>query len=338
MQAHLKEVARKLELLLGLRSGDVVVDIASNDGTLLSGFANLGLQLIGIDPLIPFLTDNYPSNSIKIDKFFSKEAYRSVTQKKAKLITSFSVFYDLDDPIRFAHDIFSILADDGLWVLEQSYLPTMVRSLGFDTICHEHLLYLSLNDIQKICNEVGLEIVDFVLNDVNGGSIQIHIQKNRGPKSPSPYISPFLKFESESRLISNEGLIDFGKQIEVYKNNLLDITKAFKDRGYEIQGLGASTKGNVLLQVCELDKKTISAIGEVNPRKFGRFTPGSAIPIVDENEIFEGVSRDRLILVLPWHFKESIVKKAKLRRLDNAFLLFPLPFEPSVIDISFQGL
>jgi len=338
MQAHLKEVAQKLELRLSLRSGDVVVDIASNDGTLLSGYANLGLQLIGIDPLIPFLTDNYPSHAIKIDKFFSKEAYCSVTKKKAKLITSFSVFYDLDDPIRFADDIFSILADDGLWVLEQSYLPTMVRSLGFDTICHEHLLYLSLNDIQKICNQVGLEIVDFTLNDINGGSIQILIQKNRGPKSPSPYISPFLKFESESRLISNEGLIDFGKQIEVYKNNLLEITKAFKDRGYEIQGLGASTKGNVLLQVCELDKQTISAIGEVNPRKFGRFTPGSAIPIVDENEIFEGVSRDRLILVRPWHFKDSILEKAKLRRLDNVFLLFPLPFEPSVFDISSQGL
>jgi hypothetical protein len=331
MKSHLQETAQFLERLAGITTGDVILDIASNDGTMLSGYSGSGFKLIGIDPLIPFLTDNYPSAAIKVKNFFSFEAYTSQTKQKAKLVTSFSVFYDLDNPRDFASDVCKVLSEDGLWVLEQSYLPSMVRVLGFDTICHEHLLYLSLNDVHRICSEVGLEILDFRLNEVNGGSIQIFIQKAMGPRIPAPHIAISLEKERNSRLISNEGLIDFGREINKYKNNLKDVISSFKERGFEIQGLGASTKGNVLLQVCGLDSDIVTSIGEVNPKKFGLTTPGSLIPIVDEREIFAKSTKPKLILVFPWHFRDSILKKFQKSFLEDSFLLFPLPFEPTLI-------
>jgi hypothetical protein len=177
MQRHLIEASRGFEEKFDLKSGDAVCDIASNDGTLLSGYKNKGLIKIGVDPLIDDFTDKYPEGSIKIREFFSSAKYLERLSNKCKIVTTFSVFYDLDNPIEFSQNICEILDDNGVWILEQSYLPSMIDTLSFDTICHEHLLYLKLIDLQMIFEKSELQIFDFKLNKVNGGSIQVYVQK-----------------------------------------------------------------------------------------------------------------------------------------------------------------
>jgi len=332
MKRHLLSVANNLERLQKLSSGDVVLDIASNDGTLLSGYKTPGITLVGIDPLVTSVSDYYPSSAVKLQSFFSKEVYFSNVKKPANVITSFSVFYDLEDPARFMQDIEATLAADGIWVLEQSYLPTMIQTLGFDTICHEHLLYLTLTDINHLCKVSGLEIFDVILNDVNGGSFRVFIQKRKyGSRAVSPYVSFLLEQEVNRHSTSNESLYLFNAEIEVFRTQLISLLSKFKDQGYRLVGLGASTKGNVLLQVCSIDSEYLDCIGEINKRKFGKVTPGTKIKIVREQEALLEAKIPIAALVLPWHFRDSIAYKVSSVLGHNSKLILPLPKFPTVV-------
>jgi hypothetical protein len=248
-------------------------------------------------------------------------------------VTSFSVFYDLDDPIRFAQDVENILEDDGVWILEQSYLPMMINSLGFDTICHEHLLYLSLNDFDQIFKQAGLQIFAAKMNDVNGGSIQLYVKKasNRN-YIVSPYVDWLLQWEKDSGVISFENCQLFAKSVKVHSIKLRNLIESHKNLGYYIFGLGASTKGNVLLQYCNLGE-LIEEIGEINPKKFGKVTPGTNIPIVNQDKMLGTENSNtsmQLGIVIPWHFRNSIKNSAEHYLSKGGSLLVPLPF-PEII-------
>ena len=333
MKSHLQSTAKYIENRFKPSKNDIIVDVASNDGTLLAGYSVDAKNFIGIDPLINIFANKYPNGAIKIDKFFSKEAYFEWTDQKAKIITSFSVFYDLEDPIKFSQHIENILEDDGVWVLEQSYLPKMISSLGFDTICHEHLLYLSLSDFDRIFKQVGLEIFEAKLNDVNGGSIQLYVKKlTNSSYKVSPYIAWLLHWENTSGVNSFDNCLIFAKNVKNYAIQLRRIVVSYTDLGYFIFGLGASTKGNVLLQYCNLGG-LIEEIGEVNPKKFGKVTPGTNIPIVNQDKLIGPQNLDttnQLGLIIPWHFKNSIKNSAENYLSKGGSLLVPLPF-PEII-------
>ena len=333
MKSHLQSTAKYIENRFKPSKNDIIVDVASNDGTLLAGYSVAAKNFIGIDPLINIFANKYPNGAIKIDKFFSKEAYFEWTDQKAKIITSFSVFYDLEDPIKFSQHIENILEDDGVWVLEQSYLPKMISSLGFDTICHEHLLYLSLSDFDRIFKQVGLEIFEAKLNDVNGGSIQLYVKKlTNSSYKVSPYIAWLLHWENTSGVNSFDNCLIFAKNVKNYAIQLRRIVVSYKDLGYFIFGLGASTKGNVLLQYCNLGG-LIEEIGEVNPKKFGKVTPGTNIPIVNQDKLIGPQNLDttnQLGVIIPWHFKNSIKNSAENYLSKGGSLLVPLPF-PEII-------
>ena len=332
MKRHLLSAANNFERFQKLSSGDVVLDIASNDGTLLSGYKTPGLTVVGIDPLVASFSDYYPSSAVKLQSFFSKEVYFSIVRKPANVITSFSVFYDLEDPARFMQDIEATLAADGIWVLEQSYLPTMIGTLGFDTICHEHLLYLTLSDINQLCKVSGLEIFDVSLNDVNGGSFRVFIQKRKlGSRAVSPYVSFLLEQEAKLHSISNDGLYLFNEAIETFRAQLISLLSKFKEQGYRLIGLGASTKGNVLLQVCSINSEYLDCIGEINKKKFGKVTPGTKIKIVSEQEALAETIFPIAALVLPWHFRDSIAQKMSQSSGRDSRLIFPLPQTPTVV-------
>lgn len=330
MSKHLKSLARNIETTEKLQKGDVVLDIASNDGTLLSGYQSSFLKLVGIDPLMNHLEDKYPPTTFKVAEFFSLKSFQKLDLPKARVITSCSMFYDLDDPKRFATDIASILDEDGLWVMEQSYFWSMIDSLGFDTICHEHLLYLRLTDIQNILNDAGLEIVDALLNDVNGGSIQVFIQLKDGPRKRRPYVDWLLQRELRLEMNWQEIYGDFASKVRNFKEDLLELIHGFKKSGWRIIALGASTKGNVLLQYCEMDKNLIECIGEINPKKFGRVTPATGIPIVREEEALS-LRGDSLALLLPWHFENSIIRSLLEKSQNPSRFLVPLPNYPRIV-------
>jgi hypothetical protein len=333
MKSHLQSTAKYIENRFKPSKNDIIVDVASNDGTLLAGYSMDSKKLIGIDPLINIFVDKYPSGAIKINDFFSKEAYFKSADQKAKIITSFSVFYDLEDPIKFSQHIENILEDEGVWVLEQSYLPMMISSLGFDTICHEHLLYLSLSDFDRIFKQVGLEIFEAKLNDVNGGSLQLYVKKSTNSShAVSPYVEWLLHWENSSGVSSFESCKVFAKNVKDYSFRLRKLIESYKDLGYFIFGLGASTKGNVLLQYCNLGE-LIEEIGEVNPKKFGKVTPGTNIPIVNQDKLIGPQNLDatnQLGIIIPWHFKNSIKNSANDYLSKGGSLLVPLPF-PEII-------
>ena len=328
MVNHLQGKARLLEdLYLNSPGRKIVVDIASNDGTLLSGYLSKELDLVGIDPLIGVVGDYYPSSVKKIEEFFTADVYNSAILNKASLVTSLSVLYDLEDPVRFAQDINLILEQGGIWHFEQSYLPTMVETLSYDTICHEHLLYLSMHDIQNLLKATGFEIISASLNSINGGSIAVTARKCTPEKSKinSPFVEFLLKNEIQSGYQDGTALRKFAENAEVHRQDLVELIYDYLDQGFIVFGLGASTKGNVLLQWLNLDSSKLRAIGDINPRKFGRQTPGTGIPIVSEESLIEKYGQRSIALVLPWHFRDGIVQNASEYLGKGGNLLFPLP-------------
>ena len=332
MKTHLQNTARYLEERFNLSVNDYILDIASNDGTLLSGYKN-STKLFGIDPIIGYLNDHYPASAIKVSSFFSKKAMEEYNKNKFKLITSFSVYYDLDDPVQFALDVESVLTDDGVWVLEQSYLPSMINALGFDTICHEHLLYLTLTDLDNIFQKSGLKIFDVKINEINGGSFQVYVCKIKNTTlSINPYVSWLINWEKSSKITSYENCLVFASNVRNFAINFRQLLQTYKDNNFYIFGLGASTKGNVLLQYCNLGDIIIE-VGEINPKKFNKYTPGTKIKIVNETKYLGKNNTNMsnyLGIILPWHFKNSIKKSAEEYLNKGGILIAPLPF-PTII-------
>lgn len=337
MVQHLMSKAQMLEDLYIKSSNPAYLDIASNDGTLLTGYQIETALRIGIDPAIPFVSNKYPKGSITIPKYFSYDAVAGSYEGKFDLITSCSVLYDLENPISFVRDISRLLKPGGIWHSEQSYLPLMVKSLSYDTICHEHLLYLSIRDITRMCLEFDLTLIDANLNNINGGSIEITAQKliKNPPGENFPKSDRLTELQlKEKNFLDDSSLLElFAYRARSHMNEVRSLLLSLVAQGKTVYGLGASTKGNILLQTCGIDSSIVSAIGDVNPRKFGHKTPGTNIPILSESEVIESADCDSIFLILPWHFRESIVAKIKRDYPERAFrFLLPLP-SIEVIDV-----
>ena len=328
MFEHLKNKVPKLKKLINLQSQDVIIDIGSNDGTFLSFFEKK-YKLIGVDPTIKKFHSFYRKDIIKIPEFFSSDIWdtylsKILKNKKAKLITSISMFYDLPDPIKFVQDVYDSLDKDGIWHLEQSYMPAMIRNISYDTICHEHLEYYSLKSIKFILDSVGFKIIDLEFNDINGGSFALTVAKKTSRHTENNKTVQWL-LEKEDVLNYNNinKHKDFYKECLKQRVLLIDLLKNLKDMKKKVFGYGTSTKGNVILQFCNIDQKLIPYIGEVNKYKFNKYTPGSNIKIISETKLKK--MRPDYLLVLPWHFKEFIVKKEKKFLNEGGKLIFPLP-------------
>jgi hypothetical protein len=325
MVDHLTEKARYLERMVSLKPGDVVLDIGSNDATTLKAYRAAGIHRIGIDPTGKKFEQYYPDDVTLVPDFFSAASYHSIESKPARIVTSIAMFYDLETPIEFSRQIESILADDGIWHFEQSYMPSMLRMNSYDTICHEHLEYYSLGAIQKILEQAGLKIVDVIMNAVNGGSFAVTAVKSgyRGIRQNLSVINWLLDQEERMGLNTPRPYREFEEHVFRHRDDLTRLIRALNADGKKILGYGASTKGNVVLQFCGLTDKDIPAIAEVNPEKFGCFTPGTHIPIISEEEA-KAMMPD-YFLVLPWHFKNGILRREKEFLTSGGRMIFPFP-------------
>jgi SAM-dependent methyltransferase len=324
MVTHLTNIVRRLERLLPLKSDDVVLDIGSNDGTLLAQYSSPDVVRIGIDPTALKFLEFYAAGDVVVPDFFSVEAFSKVSSTKAKIITSVSMFYDLPDPLGFVNDVRRCLHEEGIWLFEQSYMPSMIRTNSYDTICHEHLEYYSLENVVRLLARADMKVLDVRFNRVNGGSFSViaaHASSTR--KVESAAIKWFLDQEMSMGFNSPAPFRDFEARVFRHRSDLRNLILGLRSEGKRIAGLGASTKGNVLLQFCGLGPDDIECIGEVNPEKFGRFTPGTSIPIVSEDQARE--SNPDFFLVLPWHFRDGIVQRELDFITQGGGLIFPLP-------------
>ncbi len=325
MVNHLTDKVAYLERLAPLRPGDIVVDIGSNDATTLKAYQSNGIKRIGIDPTGKKFAEYYPADISLVPDFFSADAYHSVESKAARIVTSIAMFYDLESPIEFAKQIESILADNGVWHFEQSYMPSMLRTNSYDTICHEHLEYYSLGVVKTILEKSGMRLVDVVMNSVNGGSFAVTAAKasNKSIKANDAVVNWLLNQEDRMGLNTPRPYRDFEERVFRHRDDLKRLIGALNADGKKILGYGASTKGNVMLQFCGLTSKDIPAIAEVNQEKFGKVTPGTHIPIISEDEA--KAMKPDYFLVMPWHFKDGILRREKDYLASGGKFIFPFP-------------
>jgi cyclopropane fatty-acyl-phospholipid synthase-like methyltransferase len=325
MVTHLTAKARRLEELAGLQPGDVVVDIGSNDGTLLGAYTRSGIRRLGIDPTAEKFRNFYAPGIELVPTFFGVDAYRSAAGgTPAKLVTAVSMFYDLDDPVGFLQEISATLADDGICHLEQSYMPLMFERNAYDTVCHEHLEYYSVQSLLWIADKADLTVLDVELNDVNGGSFAVTLAKRAAKFSSNDRaVEHLLRAERAANLDKVSGYSGVQERACEHRTELRARIRELRDRGKRVFGYGASTKGNVLLQYCGFTTDDIECIAEVNPDKFGCYTPGTDIPIVSE-EVAKSMRPD-YFLVLPWHFRPGILKREAAWMAEGGGMIFPLP-------------
>lgn len=323
MVAHLSEKARALVAMAGIEAGDVILDIGSNDATLLKAFPP-ETRRIGIDPTGSKFADFYGELELIPDFFTADAVEPSLDGAGPRLITSIAMFYDLESPAGFVRDIERILADDGIWHFEQSYMPSMLRTTAYDTICHEHVEFYSFAVVKNLLEGCGMKVVDVEMNDINGGSFAVSASKAGAPYTPnSPVIDWLLRQEEAMGLQTPVPFREFERRIYDHRVQLLELIEAIVGSGKTVLGYGASTKGNVLLQFCNITEELVPAIAEVNSDKFGCFTPGTEIPIVSEAEAAE--MRPDYYLVFPWHFKHAILERERDFRMRGGKFIFPLP-------------
>ena len=335
MRNALADIAQKAEALAHLNRGDCVLDIGCNDGTLLASYRTDGIYKIGFDPAENLAVLSRKAAQKVLVGFFDADRFLADVElrtRRPKIITSIAMFYDLEDPNRFVADIKRILDPSGLWIIQMSYLPLMLKQNDFGNICHEHLEYYSLHSLEYLLKRHDFVIADVELNDVNGGSFRIYVRNRTAAdssfgsdlyrKQAADRVRELREQESRMRLDTADPYREFAARVEQIKNDVSGFVKERVEQKKKIYVYGASTKGNTMLQYFGLDKSLITAAAERNPDKWGKVTVGTRIPIVSEAEAREA-SPD-YFLVLPWHFVEEFKAREK-DYLSHGKFIVPLP-------------
>jgi hypothetical protein len=328
MIKHLGDVADFILGNIKLEKKTTILDIGSNDGTFLNNFFDSTIfNRIGIDPSAGQFSHFYTNEIKLIVDFFSKEIYLEQIDVKPNIVTSIAMFYDLERPFQFARDIHELLEEEGYWYLEVCYGPWIGETGSFDTICHEHLEYYSAENINNILKSTGFKVVKTLMSSTNGVSVGVLAQKvvsNEIVENNSdPLFDWLLSSELSNKTNSKEKWLLAAKRIQVKRQELLDLLVELKALGNKIYGMGASTKGNVLLNYLGLNSHYLTAIGEINESKFEKVTPGSLIPIISEEAVFQ--SNPDYLVFLPWHFRDFAIEKYSKYLNNGGKIIFPLP-------------
>jgi len=321
----LEEIVHKSEEKIQLKNDDIVVDIGANDGTLLRFYKNKSIKLIGFEPATNLLEEASVGTFKIFNEYFNAKSFKlQFNSKKASIVTSISMFYDLDNPHDFVDDVKSILDENGIWILQMNYLVTMLENNAFDNIVHEHLEYYSLQSLEYLLNKHNLEVFDIEQNNINGGSIRVFIKfKDCKKFSISERVNSVREYETKIGLDNQKPYLDFAKRILNIKEQTCKFIKDEINNGKKIYVYGASTRGNTLLQYYELNSNSILAAAERNPDKWGKKTVGSKIPIISEKQA--RLDKPDYFLVLPWYFIDEFENREKDYLRDGGKFIVPLP-------------
>jgi NDP-4-keto-2,6-dideoxyhexose 3-C-methyltransferase len=313
MVKALADVVSSAERLVKLSPADIVVDIGSNDGTLLRQFKTSGLITVGFEPSNLWKLGVEGTSRI-IHDYFNYEAFkREFGNKKAKLMTSIAMFYDLEDPNTFVEDVEKCLDKDGLWIIQMNYLGLMLENNTFDNISHEHLEYYSLTSLENLLNRHDMEPFDVELNDVNGGSFRIYVRHKgariRGFRGAEKRLRKLKDNEKEKGFGKSKAYDEFAREIEEIRRDLMGFLNQEVKKGKRIFIYGASTRGLVVLQYFGIDKNLIEAAVDKNPDKWGKYIVGTGIPIMSVEQYRK--EKPDYLFVLPYHFIEEIKDQEK---------------------------
>jgi SAM-dependent methyltransferase len=324
MREHLKGIADVAVELVG-PAATMALDIGCNDGTLLACYPEQ-IRKFGIDPSNAVEAISSEVVVVK-DRFPSPELTARVGDRGFDIITSIAMFYDLEDPIAFVRGIRDALGPDGVWIFEMSYMPSMLRTNSYDTICHEHIEYYSLAAIEYVLASAGMKLFGASLNDINGGSIRCYASHAANYNFKVPDLAQELgrlrRLEFDLALDTDKPYRDFQDKVEQHREDLTKLIKELKRAGKRIHVYGASTKGNVILQFCAIDNSLIDFAADRNPEKWGARTIGTDIPIISEEDS-RRLAPD-YYLVLPWHFRSEFLERERKTLEDGTKFIFPLP-------------
>ena len=315
MRDHLKGIVTEVLKRVDMKEGDIWVDQGSNDGTLLS-FVPDYVTKIACEPIKKLAEESKKKSDIIINDFWSYENYRKVTFDKARVITTISMFYDLDNPNTFVADTARALRDDGLWVIQQNYLVSMLKNVAYDNIVHEHIEYYSLTSLEPLLNRHGLEVVDVETNELNGGSFRTYVKHMDSVKR-------MRMIEQKLKIANQWTYFLFSLHVREATKKLRAFVEEQVKNGKTVYVLGASTRGSTLLQSCGLDYTLIKAAVERNPEKHGKVYGGTGIPIVSEEQARK--DKPDYMLCLPWHFRDELIIREKEYVKNGGALVFPLP-------------
>lgn len=323
MRAHLKEKVDRLLAYVRPEAGDVVLDIGCNDGTLLNFYDGLGLVRLGIDPSSEKFIRNFQPDIRVVFDFFSAGRLRPLLEgRKCRIVTSIAMFYDLEDPLSFMRAIKAILAPDGVWAFELSYLPLMFTNLTYDQVCHEHLLYLALGQIEWLAARAGLRILDVRFNEMNGGSFELLAGHVGGPHVPNTAQLNAVR-RAEEPLAGPEPHARFARRVEAHRDSVRAFFEMARAAGKTVLGYGASTKGNIVLNYCGLGPAELPAICDKQAQKHGRVTPGTRIPIIAQDAMRE--AQPDYLFVLIWHLRREVIEDERDYLKKGGKLVFHLP-------------
>ena len=309
----LRGIVEKAENLVPLSSGDIVLDIGANDGTLLRQYKEKTITKVGYEPSNLWKLAEQKDCKIIHDYFSFRSFDKEFHGKNAKIITSIAMFYDLEEPNKFVSDIKKCLAIDGIWIIQMNYLGSMVDNNTFDNISHEHLEYYSLMCLEFLLNKHGLEAFDVALNEVNGGSFRIYIRHRRSglrnPRGSKERLLNLRKYERTNKLQDKETYLKFAERIEMIRRNLQKLLESEKSKGKKIFIYGASTRGFVVLQFAGINDKLIANATDKNPDKWGKYIIGTGIRIIPLETYRE--EKPDYLLILPYHFIDEIMEQEK---------------------------
>lgn len=324
MRNHLKGIVSEVVEIMAKENGRVL-DIGCNDGTLLNCYPKEFIKF-GVDP--SDVAQEVKGDITVIQNIFpSDELAKKIQGKQFDIITSIAVFYDLEDPVEFVRSIKTSLSDEGLWVFEMSYMPSMLKLNSYDTICHEHLEYYSLAVLENVLKRADMKIIKVSLNDINGGSLRCYATHAANFKFKTDEFTHSIKTlrqeEFDMQLDTDKPYKNFQERINMHKEELISLLQKLKKDGKKIHIYGASTKGNTILQWCGLNNDIIDFAADRNPDKDGARTLGTDIPIVSETK--SRAMKPDYYLVLPWHFKEEFLIREKKTLDSGVGMIFPLP-------------
>ena len=323
MRTHLKSYQEEICSIVHLEEGDTIIDIGSNDSTMLQYYGNK-VRRIGVDPTGSQFEQYYGEVEL-LPTYFNYDNFTNrFGEIKCKMVSSISMFYDLPDPVQFAKDIHSILTDDGIWTCEQSYLLTMIKTNSIDTICHEHLEYYALHQIKEIADRADFKIIDVKMNNCNGGSFRIYFAKKASYfyQENVNVISRILQEETDFGIMNMQLYTNFMEQCQTEVNYLKEFIDSANQNGKKIYVYGASTKGNCTLQYAKLDETDMKYAVERNPQKVGKMT-STGIPIISEETMRK--NPPDYLLVLPWHFRTEILEREHAFLKRGGQFIFPFP-------------
>ena len=318
MLLHLKEKIQRLKKFKFIKKGNNILDIGSNDASFLKLLGNK-YNLYGIDPSAKKFKNNYKNMKLITNFFSKKNVLKNVKNKDIKfdLISSFAIFYDVENPNSFCKDIEMMLNENGIWICEFSYLPLMLKNLTFDQICHEHIMYYTFSVFEKILINNNLKVLNIKINEINGGSIEVVIAKINSKRIPN--YSLIKKLRLDEKKITNKSYQNFSKRIKKVGSDL----NLFVSKNSPIAGYGASTKGNIVLNYANLDSKKIEYICDANIKKYNHYTPGTNIEIISKEKM--RILNPKYLLVLIWSFRSEIIKQELNYLKKGGNLIFHLP-------------